>query len=67
MGEFKRGGLSLEEAIQQYEGEMKARNRKAVLLSRQACLDAHNWSAISKDSPLIDRSAKWVREPFLKT
>ena len=61
-GEYKNRKQPLKEVIDSYEKEMIARNRTAVMLSRQACLDGHNWSAITKDSPLIDRSLKWMSE-----
>lgn len=48
---------NLREALDNYEDVVVARARPAVLASRQACLDAHNWSAISGDSPLLSKRA----------
>lgn len=50
------GGMSkLREAIDAYEGTVVARSRPAVLASRQACLDAHQWDSINEKSPLLSR------------
>lgn len=52
------GGMSkLREAIDTYEGTVVARSRPAVLASRQACLDAHQWDSINEKSPLLSRRA----------
>ncbi|KAI9805760.1 MAG: hypothetical protein M1833_005253 [Piccolia ochrophora] len=44
-------------AIGAYESEMFGRSRLAVLASRQACLDAHEYARISEESPLISKRA----------
>lgn len=48
---------SLREALDKYEDEVTARSRPAVLASRQACIDAHEWGRISRESPLLSRRA----------
>lgn len=49
------GEHSLAQAIRRYREEMTKRTRPAVLNSRQACLDAHVYSRINDESPLIKR------------
>ena len=56
------GEKSLEEGIESFEAQMKARTRDAVLLSREACLDAHDLAALHNDSPLVSKRAI-VRTP----
>lgn len=36
---------------------MVARTRPAVLTSRRACLDAHDYKRINESSPLVSRRA----------
>lgn len=48
---------AFETALTAYEDEMIARTYPAVRLSRQACLDAHDWKRINDKSPLIARRA----------
>ena len=50
---FHVGQISQSEAIKTYEAEMIERTHAAVLMSRQAALDGHEWSAITDSSPLI--------------
>ena len=47
--------VTLEEACQEYVKEMVTRTRPAVLNSRHACLDAHEFKKINDQSPLIAR------------
>ncbi|PUU74557.1 hypothetical protein B9Z19DRAFT_432831 [Tuber borchii] len=47
------GKLSLKEAVDSYESEVRKRTAPAVLLSRQACLDAHDWSKIKSGSAAV--------------
>jgi hypothetical protein len=47
-------------ALDRFEDRVVARTRPAVLASRQACLDAHDWSRISPQSPLLSRRAMHV-------
>ena len=42
-------------AIEAYEAEMIERTELAVLASRQACLDAHDFSRLDEGSPLVRR------------
>ncbi|KZF23445.1 FAD binding domain protein [Xylona heveae TC161] len=46
---------AIHETIKAYETEMASRGRTAVLYSRQACLDAHEWDRIGSESPLLAR------------
>lgn len=45
--------VSLKEGIDVYEEEMRPRTHAAVLLSRQAALDAHEWDKVTDESPCI--------------
>jgi len=47
------GQVSQEDGIKAYETEMQERTHVAVLRSRQAAFDGHDWDAINDDSPLI--------------
>lgn len=47
------GKVTPRDAINTYEAEMKPRAIEAVLKSRRACLDAHEWERITDDSPFI--------------
>ncbi|KAH3671331.1 hypothetical protein OGAPHI_000554 [Ogataea philodendri] len=53
----KAGSLTWAELIDNYKKDVKARAGPAVLLSRQACLDAHNWAVLkdfkTNQSPLL--------------
>ncbi|KAK3299887.1 uncharacterized protein B0H64DRAFT_421345 [Chaetomium fimeti] len=49
------GSKTRQEALTAYETEMAQRGREAVLLSRQACLDAHNLHKLTPNSPLIGK------------
>ncbi|KAK5661045.1 hypothetical protein OQA88_12424 [Cercophora sp. LCS_1] len=51
---------NLPTALATYHRTIAQRTRPAVLASRQACIDAHNWPAITSSSPLLSR-----RAPFL--
>lgn len=46
---------SLTESLNAYERSVADRAQPGVLASRQACLDAHNWSRITSESPLLTR------------
>ena len=46
------------EAIEKYETEMRDRTSWAVLMSRQACLDAHDFKNLNKDSAILARRTK---------
>lgn len=47
------GSVSQKDAINAYEAELRARAHTAVLKSRQAALDAHDWDSLTEDSPVI--------------
>lgn len=53
---------TLQDAIDAYEKEMIHRTGPAVLLSRQACLDAHDYEKITDKSPLISRRVIVITE-----
>ncbi|KAK4183982.1 hypothetical protein QBC35DRAFT_77046 [Podospora australis] len=46
---------ALREGINAYEDKVVARARPAVLASRQACIDAHQWERITPQSPLLSK------------
>ncbi|KAK4154914.1 hypothetical protein C8A00DRAFT_42383 [Chaetomidium leptoderma] len=52
-----RTAVDLRAALDRYEDRVVGRSRPAVLASRQACLDAHQWSRINEKSPLLTRRA----------
>lgn len=51
------GGQGMKEAIIQYEKELRSRTVAAVLLSRQACLDAHDLAGLNEHSAVLKRRA----------
>ena len=55
------GDGDLRSALDEYERAVITRTRPAVLASRRACLDAHDWKRISKMSPLLTK-----RMPFIE-
>jgi len=55
--EIKDGRMTRVKAIQKFEMEMRERTHAAVLLSRQACLDAHNWDNLNENSAILKRRA----------
>ncbi|OJJ08363.1 hypothetical protein ASPVEDRAFT_89588 [Aspergillus versicolor CBS 583.65] len=50
-------GKNSKDAIDEYEAEMRERAQAAVLLSRQACLDAHDWESLNENSAILKRRA----------
>ncbi|OJJ53380.1 hypothetical protein ASPSYDRAFT_162610 [Aspergillus sydowii CBS 593.65] len=50
-------GENSKDAIDEYEAEMRERGQAAVLLSRQACLDAHDWESLNENSAILKRRA----------
>ncbi|CEL10972.1 hypothetical protein ASPCAL14079 [Aspergillus calidoustus] len=42
-------------AITDYETEMRERGERAVQLSHQACLDAHDWASLNENSAILAR------------
>ena len=53
---------SLKKAIDAYEEEMMQRTAPAVLTSRRACLDAHEYKRIDDQSPLVSRRVMITEE-----
>lgn len=54
LSSVREGAATLKQAVDGYEVEMRERTAPAVLLSRQACLDAHDWERIKEgNSPLL--------------
>lgn len=49
------GSTTPREAIDCYEAEMRERTRRAVLLSRQACRDAHSWDQLNENSAILTK------------
>ena len=54
--------MSMAEAIEAYEEEMIERAGPAVLTSRRACLDAHDYDRINDQSPLVSKRVKITKE-----
>lgn len=54
------GDGDLRSALDEYERAVITRTRPAVLASRRACLDAHNWKRISKTSPLLTKRMPYI-------
>lgn len=50
--------MTMRDAIDEYEEELVSRTYEAVLLSRQACLDAHSLQDLGPDSPLVSKRAR---------
>jgi 2-polyprenyl-6-methoxyphenol hydroxylase-like FAD-dependent oxidoreductase len=48
---------TLTAAMADYEDELQQRTKPAVLLSRQACLDAHDFNSLNEDSAVLKRRA----------
>ncbi|TFY77357.1 hypothetical protein EWM64_g6653 [Hericium alpestre] len=51
---------TLEAELAQYESDMRERAAPAVLLSRQACIDAHDWTRLKEGSPALAKRAQKV-------
>ena len=56
------GPPGLANAITAYETEMIARTGPAVLTSRRACADAHDYARIGEGSPLVSRRVMVTEE-----
>lgn len=48
---------SWKSALDEYESQMRERTASAVLLSRQACIDAHDLNGLNEDSAVLKRRA----------
>ncbi|KAJ5872922.1 uncharacterized protein N7529_005275 [Penicillium soppii] len=55
-------GNTIKNAVDAYEKEMRARTSDAVLLSTQACLEAHDLNALQPDSPCVSKRAQVAKE-----
>ncbi|KAJ5937076.1 hypothetical protein N7466_003526 [Penicillium verhagenii] len=51
------GNTTAQSAIDEFEQEMRTRTSRAVRLSRQACLDAHDWSRLDETSAILTKRA----------
>lgn len=51
------GRRTKKQALDAYETEMRERTRPAVLLSREACLGAHDFNSLNQDSAVLRRRA----------
>lgn len=51
------GAATAQDAIDEFEGEMRTRTSRAVRLSRQACRDAHEWSRLDETSAILTKRA----------
>ena len=57
------GKASLREAVSAYETEVRKRTVPAVHMSREACLDAHDWGKLrSGNSPILAKRVAPVME-----
>ncbi|KAK3681293.1 FAD binding domain-containing protein [Podospora appendiculata] len=54
------GSKNRQEALADFEAEMMQRGHEAVLLSRQACLDAHDLRRLTPDSSMVNRDDQAV-------
>ncbi|RDA91856.1 hypothetical protein CP533_3674 [Ophiocordyceps camponoti-saundersi (nom. inval.)] len=59
---IRSGRKTQSQAITDYEAEMRQRSVPAVLLSRQACLDAHDYRSLDENSALLKKRAMQAAE-----
>lgn len=52
---LKQGEHTQVQAVEKFESEMRERASWGALMSRQACLDAHDFSSLDKDSAILAR------------
>ncbi|KAL2203494.1 FAD/NAD(P)-binding domain-containing protein [Sarocladium strictum] len=57
IGNYWSGTVTMKQAIDEYETELRERTRAAVLLSRQACLDAHDFAGLNENSAVLKKRA----------
>ncbi|KAL4787698.1 hypothetical protein BJX76DRAFT_353958 [Aspergillus varians] len=50
---FTKDGVPQAQAIEDYELKLRTRSAKGVLNSRQACIDAHDLTTLTPESPLL--------------
>lgn len=60
-----KGEVSQAAALDEFDRQVGVRTRDGVLLSRQACLDAHDFHALKSDSPLVSKRAL-IRTPGME-
>jgi 2-polyprenyl-6-methoxyphenol hydroxylase-like FAD-dependent oxidoreductase len=53
--DIMKGGHDQKTKMIAYESEMRDRTSWAVMMSRQACLDAHDFKSLNKDSAILAR------------
>lgn len=46
----------LQEAIQQYESEIRSRGKKACFMCRDACFEVHKWHTLGDHSTVRQRT-----------
>jgi hypothetical protein len=51
-------------ALDEFDKQVGVRTRDGVLLSRQACLDAHDLHSLKENSPLVSKRAL-IRTPAM--
>ena len=54
------GLISPKQAIAEYEAEMRVRGKEAVDVSREACIDAHDYEKIAREGSFALLGAKKV-------
>ncbi|KND92092.1 Tetracycline resistance protein from transposon [Tolypocladium ophioglossoides CBS 100239] len=59
--EMYAGEKTRQQAVDEYEAEMRERSAGAVLLSRQACLDAHDFHGLNENSAVLKRRAIQIK------
>jgi hypothetical protein len=52
---LSKGGITQADAMEKFEGEMRERTRWGALMSRRACLEAHDFKSLNKDSAILAR------------
>lgn len=55
IGNHASGAVTMKEAIDEYEAGLRERTSAAVLLSRQACLDAHDFAGLNENSAVLKK------------
>ena len=53
---------TMQRAVNRYEEEMRDRTYDAVLLSTQACLEAHDLHSLRPDSPCVSKRTQVAKE-----
>ena len=50
---LSKSGITQADTIEKFEGEMRERTQRGALMSRQACLEAHDFKSLHKDSAIL--------------